>query len=540
MRLPRFSPRSVVSRLVVAIVCAAGPAGLHGQDTLKIPSSTTTPRAGAPAGTVLNRPPITVARPPAGTTAAGAGQQQLVRVPDVSGRTVDEARRLLAASGLEVGSVADGTGQGTPGTVSQQVPRAGNMVEPKSAVRLVLVPARQQPAITIRPPVTVPQQPAGVTVPRLMGRTTEDARRALAAAGLQPGAVTEVTGGGTPGTVVRQLPAAGSTAEPRSAVRLWVVPARVATQPRDTLVVVPNLAGRTRTDAQVALAAVGLRASGFGEAAGRGTPGTVARQQPAAGAAVARGSGVQLWLVPAQVAVVPDARNPPAQNPPVQNPPAQNPPAQNPPVQRPAAQDTAPRNPPAPDSAAPVFADSLIVPDVRRLALADARLSLQAAGLAAAFDAALADSATWMVRAQQPAPGARLAAGGVVALLLDPPAPAAAVATVDPDPDAGIPAPSTEPAAAPWYTRRPLWIVLAVVLLLAAVAGARRMRGGSRPPPIASVSARVRMDEPARVAVEGAPFAPGGLRFRMAPGRTAARVSPGGSLFANKEVSVDG
>jgi hypothetical protein len=40
--------------------------------------------------------------------------------------------------------------------------------------------------------------------------------------------------------------------------------------------------------------------------------------------------------------------------------------------------------------------------------------------------------------------------------------------------------------------------------------------------------------------VEGAPFAPGGLRFRMNPGRTAARVSAAGPLFVKKEVLGDG
>lgn len=533
MRLPRSFSRPNLSRWILALACAAGPVGAHGQDTLKIPSTTTTAQ---PAGTVLSRPPVTVTRPPA-TTTTTATQQQTVRVPDVSGRTVEEARRILAASGLEVGRVVDGTGTtGTPGTVMQQQPRAGAGVEPKSAVQLWLVPARQRPAITVRPPVT--QQPAAVTVPRVVGRTTGDARTVLARAGLQVGAVTEVTGG-TPGTVVRQLPAAGSTAEPASAVRLWVVPARVATQPGENLVRVPDLAGRNRTDAQVALAAAGLRPAGF-ETGGTGTPGTVARQQPAAGTSVARGSGVRLWLVPARVA----ATDPPAQNPPAQNPPAQNPPAQNPPVQAPVAQDTPARNP-AVDSAAP-YADSLIVPDVRRLALADARLSLQAAGLAAAFDVAFLDSATWMVRAQQPAPGSRLAAGGVVALLLDPPSPAAVAGTAGANPPPaggnGFQAPSTPPSdATPWFTRWPLWIAVAVVLLLlAAVAAARWMRGRARPLPVAAVRAQVRMDVPARVAVEGAPFAAGELRFRMTPGRAAARVSPGGSLFVQKEISVDG
>ncbi|HEX6040675.1 hypothetical protein, partial [Longimicrobium sp.] len=93
--------------------------------------------------------------------------------------------------------------------------------------------------------------------------------------------------------------------------------------------------------------------------------------------------------------------------------------------------------------------------------------------------------------------------------------------------------------AAPWYTRRPAWIAFAVVLLLAMVAGVRALRR-PRALPVTAVRARLRMDAPASVAVEGAPFAAGGLRFRMNPGRAAARVSTAGPLFVNKEVSGDG
>lgn len=530
--MPPRHRRSTLARLALALACAAVPGALRAQDTLRIPATTGAPAVTRPAGTVLSRPPPAVARP-SGAAETGAGQD-LVTVPNLSGRTVEEARRILSAAGLAVGRVADGTGPGTPGTVAQQQPRAGSVVAPKSDVRLWIVPARQQPSITIRPPAT---EPARVTVPRLIGRTTGDARAALSAAGLEVGAVTEVTGG-RPGTVVRQLPAAGSPVEPKSAVRLWVVPARVAADPpRDTLVRVPGLAGRTAEQARAALAAAGLRVAAVAEAPGTGAPGTVARQQPAAGTAVARGSGVRLWTVPRQVAVRPD-------------PPAEGPPPQAPPVQQPAVPDPSIPNAGVADSvpagAAPRTPDSLSVPDVRRLALGDARARLESLGFAVALEAAMEDSASWTVRAQQPGPGARLASGGVVALLLDPPAPGAVAGTSSPPrPGAGDGVqPGAPPVvAAPWYARKPAWIALAALLLVALVAGARTLRGGRprpRPLPVTAVRARLRMDVPAEVAVEGAPFAAGGLRFRMNPGRTAARVSGAGPLFVNQEVSGNG
>ena len=85
-----------------------------------------------------------------------------------------------------------------------------------------------------------------------------------------------------------------------------------------------------------------------------------------------------------------------------------------------------------------------------------------------------------------------------------------------------------------------LWIALAALLLIvAAAAGAQRMRARKRMLPVAGVSARLRMDAPARVAVEGAPFGDTRLRFRMNPGRTAVRVATAGPLFVSKEVTGD-
>ncbi|HYR10972.1 MAG TPA: hypothetical protein VEQ60_24545, partial [Longimicrobium sp.] len=101
----------------------------------------------------------------------------------------------------------------------------------------------------------------------------------------------------------------------------------------------------------------------------------------------------------------------------------------------------------------------------------------------------------------------------------------------------------TQPAAdAPGQGRSRPWVPLAGLLLLivvAAAVAARRMRAGARVLPVAGVSARLRMDSPARVAVEGAPFGDARLRFRMNPGRTSARVAAVGPLFVAKEVTGD-
>lgn len=593
MPAARSSRRTLV--LCFALACVSAPAAARAQDTLRIPA--TQPRVTLPAGTRVNVP---AADQPAANVQGAT--QQLVTVPNLSGRTVDEARRLLAAAGLELGRVAEGQGTGTAGTIMQQQPRAGSGVPPKSDVRVWLVPGQQvavQPPVLNRPPpVTRPpatQEPRRVTVPRLVGRTAQDARVALAAAGLQPGAVQALNVSGTPGTVVRQSPQAGTAVEPGSPVGLWVVAPRQATAPRDSLVRVPDLAGATVEDARERLAAAGLAVGGLADAPGTaGTPGTVARQQPAAGSGVAPATGVRLWLVPARRAVVPAIMGlpldraqallrqsglrpgdvvgtgrvightfeagasvpvgsrvnislgvPPA--PPVgqvaQRPdtPAQGetPPAQRPTPQGPVAQNPTPR--PGTDAVTDATAvDSLAVPDVRLLALDEARARLEGMGLVPAFDPALADSAAWTVTTQQPGPGARVASGGIVALLLDPPAAPPAAGTTAPPPAATPATPAPGAGERTWVRRNLVWIIIAAGLLLMAVGEtARRMRGARRLPPVAGVSARLRMDAPARVAVEGDPFAAGGLRFRVKPGRSAVKVADGAPLFASKEVPVD-
>lgn len=550
------STRTILPRLALALLFGASPAVLRAQDTAQAPASTA-PR--------VTRPPLsapaTVARQPSGAPAeTQQTTQQQATVPDVSGRTVDEARRLLAGAGLAMGAVAEGQAGGTPGTIVQQQPQAGSVVAPKSAVQVWVAPQTVAPPPLSRPPVTRPpateppaqqppttQQPPAtrppaplpvVTVPRLAGRTVDDARAVLARVSLQVGTVAEAAGTGAPGTIVRQSPRPGIPVVRGSAVQVWIVPARVAQQPpappaAPLLVRVPNVVGQTVEDARQTLATAGLAPGAVAEGTGTGTPGTVQRQQPAAGSAMLPNSRVGLWLVPArrpaptppvgQVATRPDP--PPAA------------PQPQPPVQRPApVRDT------ASTVLAPVPVDSAVVPDVRRLALPQAQATLAAAGFAAAFDTALADSARWIVSAQQPSPGARLASGGVVAVLLDPPAPVAALTPPAQQPplSGGLQETSVPPAAEQPGRGRALWIAVAALLLVvAAAAGARRMRARKQMLPVAGVSARLRMDAPARVAVEGAPFGDARLRFRMNPGRTTVRVAAAGPLFVSKEVTGD-
>ncbi|HEU0298602.1 MAG TPA: PASTA domain-containing protein, partial [Longimicrobium sp.] len=227
--------------------------------------------------------------------------------------------------------------------------------------------------------------------------------------------------------------------------------------------VVPSLVGLTVEDARELLARSKLALGAMNEMAAPGVPGTIARQRPGAGARVAPGSAIPVWLVAARVAIMPAIMGlprdraermlrqaglrvgevsgmapgprvrvishtfhagervpagavvnlsmgvPPALQPPVvaqrdtpRTPVDRTPPAQ---PQRPA-----PQVPQAPQGAQVARVDSAAVPEVRAMGLPAARQALASAGFAAAFDSAFADSAAWTVAEQTPVPGTRIPA----------------------------------------------------------------------------------------------------------------------------------
>ncbi|MFL5381333.1 MAG: PASTA domain-containing protein [Longimicrobiaceae bacterium] len=114
----------------------------------------------------------------------------LVTVPDLSGRTVSEARTMVGGARLLLGGVdGDSTSSARPGTVVRQRPAAGESVEAGTLVT-----------------VTVARE-ALVVVPRLTGRSPSEARRELARAGLRPGSLTEREAPGQPAVMQQSVPA---------------------------------------------------------------------------------------------------------------------------------------------------------------------------------------------------------------------------------------------------------------------------------------------------------------------------------------------
>ncbi|HSQ32552.1 MAG TPA: PASTA domain-containing protein [Gemmatimonadaceae bacterium] len=157
-----------------------------------------------------------------------------VTVPPIEGRFIDEAIRALKEHTLRLGHVDSAYRTGAKGTISHQEPDAGTIAHRNDAVD-----------------VTVDVPPRLIPVPSVIGLTRDAARDTIEANGFEVGAISIVSRAGASATIDSQRPVAGAMAAPRSLVDLVEVQApRVAT--------VPDLAGKTETEAERLLAANNL------------------------------------------------------------------------------------------------------------------------------------------------------------------------------------------------------------------------------------------------------------------------------------------
>lgn len=95
------------------------------------------------------------------------------KVPDVTGKTEDEARELLEANNFEVGNVSTGASELEKGKVFKQSPEAGSTEKEGTSVDLVLSDGSQMK----------------VAVPYLIGKDIDTARKELEDLGLKPGKI---------------------------------------------------------------------------------------------------------------------------------------------------------------------------------------------------------------------------------------------------------------------------------------------------------------------------------------------------------------
>jgi serine/threonine-protein kinase len=177
-------------------------AGLQIQDGGSEPDPTT------PQGFVIWQDPPPGVSAPVGlrVTLVSSDGPPKIPVPDVSGLDGPLAQRLIAAAGLSAAKVESVQAASAPGITMMTRPPAGSVLASGAPVTVVV--GRGAP--------TIP-------VPDLLGMSQGDARTRVEVEGLQLGSVTRRrTAGAAPGTVVAQLPAAGTLAAPGTVVDIVV------------------------------------------------------------------------------------------------------------------------------------------------------------------------------------------------------------------------------------------------------------------------------------------------------------------------------
>ena len=204
----------------------------------------------------------------------------LPRMPDLVGRTFEAGGGDAWVQQLRLQLVPedDRLADGKPGLIVRQSIAAGQPVRPGSRVVVAVA--------------------TGVIVPPLLRVPIDAARQQVTDLGLQA-RITDVKGGGDPGLVLEQVPSAGTRVSRGAAVGLRVAVAETT--------VVPNVVGRTRGEADGAIAASRLTTEFVEDAASDRSPGVVSTQQPQPGTTVNVGSSVRMAI--AKGAVVPAVIN---------------------------------------------------------------------------------------------------------------------------------------------------------------------------------------------------------------------------------------
>ncbi|WP_411105969.1 Stk1 family PASTA domain-containing Ser/Thr kinase [Streptomyces sp. cmx-4-9] len=199
---------------------------------------------------------------------------QFTKVPNLLGKTEQQAKEQLSAAGLGVKRIdRKFSNSFDRGTVMNTDPPGGRRIRGNGAVT-----------------VTVSRGPEVVAVPLLKGRPLEQAKAELAKAGLAPGIVTQAFSQDiAQGSVISSDPASGEKRAPDTAVALLVSKGRP--------VPVPSVAGLPVEQARSGLEGLGLKVAVAPEQVNSaGAAGTVANQSVGAGTQAAAGDTVTLTV----------------------------------------------------------------------------------------------------------------------------------------------------------------------------------------------------------------------------------------------------
>jgi eukaryotic-like serine/threonine-protein kinase len=203
------------------------------------------------------------------TVSSGAGN---VRVPDVEGLTFEAAQAQLTAKGLKAVRKDEASDTVDPGVVIGTNPPAAATVKRNSEVS-----------------VAVSAGPAPVNVPNVANMDQVEATQTLNSAGFRVQKATAASASVPSGSVIDTNPAAGT-----QAARNSLVTVNVSTGPEQ--VAVPNVIGRTQSDATAALTGAGFNVTVVQVPSSSSNMGRVITQSPDAGTTVDRGTQVTITV----------------------------------------------------------------------------------------------------------------------------------------------------------------------------------------------------------------------------------------------------
>lgn len=205
-----------------------------------------------------------------------AGNTEL-KVPDLKGLSYKEAKTLLSEMGLQIskGDEVDSDSV-AEGLIASQYPSAKTKVD-KGDIITVNISKGKKDAV----------------IPKLVGTTftsERDVSATLSKYGYKLGKVSYEESYETPGTIIKQSPDAGTTAEKNTTVDIVISKAK-------SKATVPNLNGMTYDQAESALQSLGFSVGRVTEEENNGfTAGTVFKQYPAANSEYQTGSTVDIWI----------------------------------------------------------------------------------------------------------------------------------------------------------------------------------------------------------------------------------------------------
>jgi serine/threonine-protein kinase len=199
---------------------------------------------------------------------AGKGQ---VKVPDVTGETLDDAQSRLSDAGFEYRVIQETSDSVDAGKVTRTDPAGNSMADKGAIVKLYISSGKEQ-----------------VVVPDVSGQDQVEASNTLGSKGLTVERVLQASDTVDQGKVIGTNPAAGQSVPKGAKIQL------IVSSGKDQ-VTVPDLYGRTQSDAMSALQNAGLTGTVTSVfSCDASSSGKVIAQSPSAGSRVDKGSNVNM------------------------------------------------------------------------------------------------------------------------------------------------------------------------------------------------------------------------------------------------------